>query len=93
MASQEELVELLIDGARFGDADDVHKALEGKVDVNAQDEWGKTGELGAGGQHACSNGGSAAAVCWPAGAATCCMLLQPSDLHVHSHCSCTGLIL
>lgn len=41
--SQEELVELLIDGARFGDADDVQRALEGKVDVNAQDEWGKTG--------------------------------------------------
>lgn len=42
MASQEELVELLIDGARFGDIEDVHKALEEKVDVNAQDEWGKT---------------------------------------------------
>lgn len=46
MASTDELVELLIDGARFGDADDVHKALEGKVDVNAADEWGKTGGLG-----------------------------------------------
>ena len=44
MASQEELVELLIDGARYGDGDDVQRALEGKVDVNAQDEWGKTGE-------------------------------------------------
>jgi hypothetical protein len=43
MGSQEELVDLLIDGARFGDADDVHKALEAKVDVNARDEWGKTG--------------------------------------------------
>ena len=43
MASSEELLELLIDGARYGDADDVHKALEGKVDVNAADEWGKTG--------------------------------------------------
>lgn len=43
MATQEELVELLIDGARYGDADDVQRALEGKVDVNAQDEWGKTG--------------------------------------------------
>lgn len=42
MATQEELIELLIDGARFGDADDVQRALEGKVDVNAQDEWGKT---------------------------------------------------
>ncbi len=46
MASTEELVELLIDGARYGDADDVHKALEGKVDVNAADEWGKTGGQG-----------------------------------------------
>lgn len=45
MATQEELIELLIDGARFGDADDVQRALEGKVDVNAQDEWGKTGAL------------------------------------------------
>ena len=44
MASTEEAVELLIDGARYGDADDVQKALEHKVDVNAQDEWGKTGE-------------------------------------------------
>jgi hypothetical protein len=43
MASTEEWVELLIDGARYGDADDVHKALEHKVDVNAQDEWGKSG--------------------------------------------------
>ena len=48
MASTEELVELLIDGARYGDADDVHKALEGKVDVNAADEWGKTVGVGVG---------------------------------------------
>lgn len=43
MSSQEELVELLIDGARYGEADEVHKAIDAKVDVNAQDEWGKTG--------------------------------------------------
>lgn len=36
-------MELLVDGARYGDADDVQRALEAKVDVNAQDEWGKTG--------------------------------------------------
>lgn len=38
-----ELVELLIDGARYGDAEDVHAALEHQVDVNAQDEQGRTG--------------------------------------------------
>jgi hypothetical protein len=46
MASTEELVELLIDGSRYGEVEEVQKALEGKVDVNAQDEWGKTGALG-----------------------------------------------
>jgi hypothetical protein len=43
MAGEEELFELLLDGSRYGDADDVHKALEAKVDVNKADEWGKTG--------------------------------------------------
>ena len=42
-SATDEAVELLIDGARYGDADDVLSALERKVDVNAQDEWGKTG--------------------------------------------------
>jgi len=38
-----ELVELLIDGARFDDAEDVQTALDQGVDVNAQDEQGRTG--------------------------------------------------
>jgi hypothetical protein len=41
-----ELVELLIDGARYGDAEDVHTAIEHKVNVNAQDEDGRTGAGG-----------------------------------------------
>lgn len=41
-----ELVELLIDGARYGDEEDVHTALEHQVDVNAQDEQGRTGPGG-----------------------------------------------
>lgn len=45
--STEELIELLVDGARYGVADDVQRALEAKVDVNAQDEWGKTGAAAA----------------------------------------------
>lgn len=43
MASTEELVELLVDGARYGEVEEVQKALDAKVDVNAEDEWGKTG--------------------------------------------------
>jgi hypothetical protein len=39
-----ELVELLVDGARFGDAEDVELALQHNVDVNAQDDMGRTGE-------------------------------------------------
>lgn len=38
-----ELVESLIDGARFDDAEDVQTALDQGVDVNAQDEQGRTG--------------------------------------------------
>jgi hypothetical protein len=57
MASTEEL---LIDGARYGDADDVHKALEHKVDVNAQDEWGKTGGRKCTSRPTCMQGHAAA---------------------------------
>jgi hypothetical protein len=42
----DEMVELLVDGARYGEIEDVNKALEAKVAVDAQDEWGKTGARG-----------------------------------------------
>ena len=38
-----DLIELLIDGARYNDADDVMRALSGQVDLNASDEAGRTG--------------------------------------------------
>lgn len=38
-----ELVELLVDGARAGDLDGVKAALDEGVDVNAADEYGRTG--------------------------------------------------
>ena len=38
-----DLIELLIDGARYNDAEDVMRALGGQVDVNASDEAGRTG--------------------------------------------------
>lgn len=37
-----ELVEVLVDSARYGDLEDVHAAIEHGVDVNAQDEQGRT---------------------------------------------------
>ena len=44
-ASPEELGELLRDGARFGDLDDVREALAQGADVDSADEGGKTGEF------------------------------------------------
>jgi len=41
--SYSQLVELLIDGARFGDAEDVVSALDQGASINAQDEQGRTG--------------------------------------------------
>ncbi|KAK9917548.1 hypothetical protein WJX75_005667 [Coccomyxa subellipsoidea] len=38
----DDLVELLIDGARYDDAEDVQTALDGQVDVNATDQSGRT---------------------------------------------------
>ena len=38
-----ELLEALLDGARYGDAEDVKAALAQGVGVNAQDEGGRTG--------------------------------------------------
>jgi hypothetical protein len=43
-SSPEELGELLRDGARFGDLDDVREALAAGADVDAADEGGKTGK-------------------------------------------------
>jgi hypothetical protein len=40
-----ELLALLVDGARYGDAEDVQSALDQGVDVNSQDEQGRTGAL------------------------------------------------
>ena len=40
-----ELVDLLIDGARYNDLEDVQNALSQGVSVDAQDEQGRTGEL------------------------------------------------
>lgn len=42
--SGEALVELLIGGARFDDAEDVQTALDGRVNVNSTDSNGRTGE-------------------------------------------------
>lgn len=40
-----DLVELLIDGARYGDSEDIEAATQQGADVNAQDELGRTGRL------------------------------------------------
>ena len=40
-----ELVELLVDGARFDDADDVQSALDQGADIDSQDDQGRTGKL------------------------------------------------
>lgn len=41
--SMEDLADLLIDGARYDEAEDVQTALEMNVDVNATDYNGRTG--------------------------------------------------
>lgn len=41
--NNEELLDMLIDGARYGDLEDVENALSKGVDVNSQDEFGRTG--------------------------------------------------
>ena len=38
------MIEVLVDGARYGDMDDVQSALQHSVDVNATDSSGRTGE-------------------------------------------------
>lgn len=42
-ATAEELLEFLIDSARYGDTDDVRIALQEKVAVDGQDSAGRTG--------------------------------------------------
>lgn len=39
-----ELVELLVDGARYDDAEDVQSALDQGADIDSQDEQGRTGK-------------------------------------------------
>lgn len=43
MPDPQELVELLVDGARYGDVEDVDTALQHNVDINGKDEGGRTG--------------------------------------------------
>jgi hypothetical protein len=38
-----EIVELLIEGARYNDAEDVQSALDQGADINSQDEQGRSG--------------------------------------------------
>jgi hypothetical protein len=44
-ATAEELLEFLIDSARYGDTDDVKVAIQEKVAVDGQDSNGRTGKL------------------------------------------------
>lgn len=44
MDPHSELVELLIDGARYGDDEDVENALAQHVPVDSADSTGRTGE-------------------------------------------------
>ena len=39
-----EMVEVLVDGARYGDIEDVQSALQHSVDANATDSSGRTGK-------------------------------------------------
>lgn len=38
-----EIVDLLVDGARYNDAEDVQSALDQGADINSQDEQGRSG--------------------------------------------------
>lgn len=42
-ATPEELLEFLIDSARYGDTEDVELAIKEKVQVDGQDAAGRTG--------------------------------------------------
>jgi len=39
-----ELVELLVEGARYDDMEDVQSALDHGIDINAQDPQGRAGQ-------------------------------------------------
>jgi hypothetical protein len=43
--TEADLVDLLLDGARYADVEDVQTALERHIDVNATDSCGRTGNL------------------------------------------------
>lgn len=45
-ATPEELLEFLIDSARYGDTEDVELAIKEKVQVDGQDAAGRTGRCG-----------------------------------------------
>ncbi len=40
---QQDLIDLLIDGARYGDLEDVESALAQNVGIDSRDEGGRTG--------------------------------------------------
>lgn len=44
VAPSPEMVEVLVDGARYGDMEDVQSALRHSVDVNSADTVGRTGK-------------------------------------------------
>ena len=43
VAISDEIIEVLVDAARFGDMEDVHTALRHGVNVNSADTVGRTG--------------------------------------------------
>lgn len=43
VGTSDEIIEVLVDGARFGDMEDVHTALRHGVNVNSADAMGRTG--------------------------------------------------
>ena len=46
VAPSPEMIEVLVDGARYGDMDDVQTALHYSINVNSADAMGRTGKLG-----------------------------------------------
>lgn len=61
MADKEELNQLLLDGARYGDDEDVSSALQGGADIDATGYGGSTGESR--GRHGWRMGARLAAGC------------------------------
>ena len=46
VAPSPEMIGVLVDGARYGDLEDVQTALYHSIDVNSADAMGRTGRLG-----------------------------------------------